>query len=45
MRRPLLPLLGAALLLPMTACGSPEAEQEQGEQEQGEGEDEDEDEG
>ena len=47
MRGPLLPLLVAALLLPLAACGSPATEQEQGEQEEGEreqGEREDEDE-
>jgi len=39
MRRQLLPLLGAALLLPLAACGSPAAEQEQEQEgEQGEGE-------
>ncbi len=39
MRRAILPLLGAAFLLPLTACGAPAGEEQ--EQEQGaEGEDE-----
>lgn len=45
MRRALLPLLGAAFLLPLSACGAPaseDQEQEQGaegEEEEGEGDD------